>query len=1089
MMRRPVLAIAVISLIVVAIAAVVLSRVVLNSHSPEGRDGSSAPVAEIAAAGERDAEQEPAPAQTDPTDAPPPPATAELSREPIPSPSAPAAGNQGLVVDSSGSPLVGVSIHIVPAPDDQREFLLEGNPENWFATGLEVTSDGEGRFPLEMARTDVAHAVVARLPGYGWDLGELDPLADPPSPPKLTLVKSASLRGRVVDHENRPIRDATVSHQPSYVYEARKTWSTARALSTDLTWEVVQSDPDGYFSFREVSPGYHDLRATAEGYAEVESASVMSDSDVTLMMLPAAVVYGRVTDVAGKPIPRAQVRTGTYGAIPPVHTPWITCDDDGSYKIDSGLSGSVGVTCWTETGFAMERMDVWIAAGSHTQVDFTLQREERVRGRIVDSQERPVAGIRVVTLSERHGYLAADSETREDGWFEATGLVSGDTYRLWISPETKYGLRAIPAVPAGVEDLEIRLLEKGTIWGTVSFEGEAASDVSVRVLPRKDLPANSGLMVCADHLQAKSAPVPLSITEDQYSHEYWPAIVDLEFRATGYAPILLKNVTIPPGKAPRPIDLFFALPVSLQGSVLDVTAKSPIGGASLELLDEDRTGQLVRCCKPIETQTDLMGQFSLPIPKTRSVALLVTCAGYAPRTLRDITVHPQGIPLQVELTRGGRVEGRVETTYASPSSTIEIVVREIGRHDGQSTFVDTKGAYAVDNVPPGRVEVVLNDRYYRTAFPEVEPQVRQAEVRDGETVRVDFDAATGVTLRGRVEGWDRPLLIEARQLSARDTGDEESLAGSAYTDRKGCFAIPHLRPGRYRVASTVGQPGYSIAVAAETTIAGKDVEELVLRVPGNTLEGHVRAGTGEGIARAIVTLSVDQDRGSPLSVCLTDLDGAFAVGGIDNGLYELTARAAGFATESVRSVQVPAASLEIALEPEARLRVVVADDLGSPLPGAPVSCQNLSSPALAWKELTGPEGVVRFAGLKPVPHLVSAELDGYVPPDPLIVPVQSGEMRSVSLVLVRAGELEVTVVDPDGRTVESVAVLLMTEEGEQAGRRVTNKKGSAFFRNLAPAWYEIHAGEIQEPLDLIEVEPGAQASVTVTMSESRGPRS
>ncbi|MEW6742546.1 MAG: carboxypeptidase regulatory-like domain-containing protein [Planctomycetota bacterium] len=1081
-MRRRVLSITVISLIAVAIAAAVLSRVLPKAHPPEGRDGSSAPVTEIAAAGEGDAEQERGPAAAEQTDAPVPPAAPELSREPIPSPSAPAPSNQGLIVDSSGSPLAGVSVHIVPAPDDQRDFFLEGNPENWFATGLEVTSDGEGRFPLEIARADVAHAVVARMPGYGWDSKELDPLADPPSPPTLTLVKSAGLRGRVVDHENRPIRDATVSQQPSYVYEARKTWSTARALSTDLTWEVVQSDPDGYFSFREVSPGYHDLRAKAEGYGDIETAGVMSDSDVTLMMFPAAIVYGRVTDVAGKPIPKALVRTATYGAIPPVHTPWITCDDDGSYKIDSALSGSIGVSCWTETGFAVERIDLWVAPGSHTQVDFTLQREERIRGRVIDSQERPVAGIRVVTLSERHGYMAADSETREDGWFEATGLVSGDTYRLWISPETKYGLREIPAVPAGVQDLQIRLLEKGTIWGAVSFEGEAAGEVSVRVLPRKDLPANSGLMICADYLQANSAPVPLSITEDQYSHEYWPGVSDLEFRATGYAPILLKNVTIPPGKSPRPIDLLFALPVSLQGSVLDVTAKSPISGASLELLEEDRTGQLVRCCKPIQTQTDPMGQFSLPVPKTRSVALLVTCAGYAPRTLRDVTVHPQGTPLQVELARGGRVEGRVETTYASPSSTIEIVMREIGRHDGQSTFVDTKGGYAVDNVPPGRVEVVLNDRYYRTAFPEVEPQVRQVEVRDGETVRIDFDAATGVTLRGRVEGWDRPLLIEARQLSARDTGDEESLAGAAYTDRKGCFAIPHLRPGRYRVASTVGQPGYSIAVAAETTIAGKDVEELVLRVPGNTLEGHVRAG--EGIARAVVALTVDQDRGSPLSVCLTDLDGAFAIGGIDNGLYELTARAAGFATESVRSVQVPAAPLEITLEPEARLRVVVADDLGSPLPGAPVSCQNLSSPALAWKELTGPEGVVRFAGLKAVPHLVSADLDGYVSPDPLIVPVQSGEMRSVSLVLVRAGELEVTVVDPDGRTVESVTVLLVTEEGEQAGRRFTDERGMVLFRNLAPAWYEIYAGEIKEPLEAIEVEPGAQSSVTVTMTES-----
>ncbi|MEW6747226.1 MAG: carboxypeptidase regulatory-like domain-containing protein [Planctomycetota bacterium] len=989
---------------------------------------------------------------------------------------------RGTVLDSEGQPLPGARVFVVPAPEDQRADFLDRPPQDWYATGQEWAADGEGGFPIKVARPDVVHAIVARKPGYGWDFAMLDPASGEFQQPTLRLQRTASLRGRVVDIAGAPLARARVSHRSSYIYETWKSWPAARALYAEHTWEEVETDAAGQFTFCEVTRGEQDVCAAADGLAPCEMAAIHCDSNVVIRLLPAALVFGEVVDEDRKPVVGALLRTVTYGTIPAQHTEWVKSDENGRYTIDGALSGSIGVVVWTELDFAADRVDLQVQAGEHRRLDFVLHRETEIAGRVVDAQDRGIPGRRVVVESERDGLITDDVESGDDGSFRASGLLPGDTYRIWVADTEEYGPRYIRHVPGGTEDVQVRLLESGTLWGTVSFDGEPSSTMRIQFSLRNDLPGNDGCMRVVEVLQQDPTDRRVEIQEKTYSYRFWPAIWDIRFTAPGHALILMRDVAVLPGRAPRPLDLHFQLATPISGTVVDAATGQGIAGARVAVLEESYNGRLQMSPRPVEVVTDTAGYFTMATPPYGELSLQVRATGFAPRTLHNISVRPGSSEvITAALYRGGRVEGHIDTTYADPTSTLQIIVRELGRQDGLSTFAIHSREFAIEHVPPGRVEVVLNDHYHRTLFPGVEPQIRQAEVHDGDTVRVDFDAATGVTLKGRVVGWEKPLLIEARLIGGEG---EPVIAGASYTDREGGFRIPHLRPGRYRVGSTAGQPGYAIAVAGEVTITSSEPDEFILPVPGNTVQGVVRGPSGEGFARAVVTIERSEPRASILSMCLTDGEGTFAIGGLEDGHYALRARARGCATELLEGYQAPGSPIEFPLRAEARLRVIVQDDTGILLPGARVGVRHTRKPKLTWSDIAGIEGTATFPGLQGESHEVVAALDGYLPADPLIVPLRGGQTQQVALVLVREGEIEVSVMSTKGRALEGVPVSLLSEAGESLEQRLTDENGKVLFRGLVAGWYEVVAGTDTTTSDAVEVNAGERATLDLTLGES-----
>ncbi len=153
---------------------------------------------------------------------PPPPGTGE--RRTLELRVAPGSAFEGVVVDENHQPVAGVSLWLVRAP---RDGLRCGSRELRERAELSLTSDAQGRFacsglqPGTWALALDAHYTLPSVP----TIVNL-PLA-PGTSVEVLHFQSASIRGRVVDPEGKPVASASVS----FALEgcAEKVWIRADA--------------------------------------------------------------------------------------------------------------------------------------------------------------------------------------------------------------------------------------------------------------------------------------------------------------------------------------------------------------------------------------------------------------------------------------------------------------------------------------------------------------------------------------------------------------------------------------------------------------------------------------------------------------------------------------------------------------------------------------------------------------------------------------------------------------------------------------------------------------------------------------------
>ncbi|MCP4449429.1 MAG: carboxypeptidase regulatory-like domain-containing protein [Myxococcales bacterium] len=105
---------------------------------------------------------------------------------------------------------------------------------------------------------------------------------------ELSLSKPASLSGKVVDAEGRPVGNARVA----------QVW-----IGSKQRFEKLETYASGEFDFSMVGPGPHVLRARKEGYADATLRGVMAPkSDVVLTLVASGGLEGTMLDAGGGPV-------------------------------------------------------------------------------------------------------------------------------------------------------------------------------------------------------------------------------------------------------------------------------------------------------------------------------------------------------------------------------------------------------------------------------------------------------------------------------------------------------------------------------------------------------------------------------------------------------------------------------------------------------------------------------------------------------------------------------------------------------------------------------------------------------------------
>ena len=199
-------------------------------------------------------------------------------------------------------------------------------------------------------------------------------------------------------------------------------------------------------------------RMTAEEARKQSSVQVMKAGEA---------VAGTVLSPTGRPVAGASVvLSGRAGSGPLVR---VVTDEQGRFRSGRFVAPDrpeVTLTVQAD-GFASAILRITVTPGTPPQV-IKMAPRKPMRGRVVDSQGRPIPGAAVASTDGLgNGALAWEAETDADGrfvWFEApaTGTVSLDAYKVPF--KQALGRR----FEAGSEDVTITLHRPQHLHGTVT---------------------------------------------------------------------------------------------------------------------------------------------------------------------------------------------------------------------------------------------------------------------------------------------------------------------------------------------------------------------------------------------------------------------------------------------------------------------------------------------------------------------------------------------------------------------------------------------------------------------------------------------
>lgn len=129
-------------------------------------------------------------------------------------------------------------------------------------------------------------------------------------------------------------------------------------------------------------------------------------------LLPTRVIEGQVTNTDGKPIKGATVEWGYFMDEKEKREVFRT-DANGKYRVETTKVGPDFRLGASAAGFAPVWQDGVIppklAAGKPLKIDFKLPAPNSLRGKVVDRDGKPIAGVTVVAQSPTSGFMSSFS--------------------------------------------------------------------------------------------------------------------------------------------------------------------------------------------------------------------------------------------------------------------------------------------------------------------------------------------------------------------------------------------------------------------------------------------------------------------------------------------------------------------------------------------------------------------------------------------------------------------------------------------------------------------------------------------------------
>ena len=667
----------------------------------------------------------------------------------------------------------------------------------------------------------------------------------------LFKIPSGSITGIITDSSSgNPIEGATIS-----------------ILGTSYS---SISNEVGEYIIEDVGMGIYSVTASANGYYPntVHNQEVFEGQttiiDFSLLQIPPnGSIAGIILDLTTfNPIEGAivTIEETSQTAISGV---------DGTYSIEEVDVGSYTITADANGYYPDTKVNQQIFEGETTTVNFFLEEAPRgtISGTITElNTGNPIQGTEITC--EKEGQIAYFTTSGYDGTYIINNLETG----IYNVTATAYGYysetkpdQLVLANETTIVDFSLELIPIGTIAGSV-YDLETllwieGAEINVEGTEYSAITNSSGAFT-----------IP----------EVEIGTYDVTASADGYISETKTNQEVVAGEITIIIFPLGAIPTgTIAGTVIDSENLAGIEGAEITVVGT-----------PYSAITESDGTYSIEDVEIGEYSVTAIADGYFPDIIHDqkviqnqtTTIDFALIPLPTTGTISGIVTDSI-TTIPIEGAVISV------EGTSHTTITNSIGEYTIPDVIPGIYNIISTASGYKSKT------ISDVAVIAGEISIVDFELAP---IPGTINGTITDILtsnpIEGAIIFAVGSSNYQGIS-----EPDGTYSISNINPGIYNV--TASAEGYYPKTEANVEVNFNEITlvDFALIPISGSISGKVTDYESfEGIEgaeiMAISTLSIYSTTSSS--------DGTYLINNVDPGLYDVTASAVGYTSETKTDQEV-----------------------------------------------------------------------------------------------------------------------------------------------------------------------------------------